>query len=159
MRGRSRGRGSASGGRPQPAPGPAPRPCSTRRAECLRALGAVVIDPVELPDIDKVTEPEFEALDYEFKHGINSYLKYLAAFADNDGPGLPGTLADLIDFNQRNAATVLARFGQEIFQTAEATSGDLADPVYLELRGAASLLARTAVEAPVSSTAWTLSSC
>jgi amidase len=117
--------------------------------ERLRALGAVLIDPVELPDIDKVTEPEFEALDYEFKHGINSYLKYLAAFADNDGPGLPGTLADLIDFNQRNAATVMARFGQEIFQTAEATSGDLADPVYLELRGAASLLARTAVETPV----------
>jgi amidase len=43
---------------------------------------------------------------------------------------------------------VLARFGQEIFRAAEATSGDLADPVYLELRGAASQLARTAVETP-----------
>jgi amidase len=43
---------------------------------------------------------------------------------------------------------VLARFGQEIFLAAQATSGDLTDPLYLELRGAASRLARTAVETP-----------
>jgi amidase len=113
---------------------------------CLRLLGAVVVDPVDLPDIDKVTEPEFDALNYEFKHGINCYLKYLAEFAD--GPELPGSLADLIGFNERNAAAVLARFGQEIFQAAESTSGDLSDPGYLELREAAGRLARTAVETP-----------
>jgi amidase len=116
-------------------------------ADCLRWLGAVVIDPVDLPDIDKVTEPEFDALNYEFKHGINEYLQYLVKFGD--GPDLPGTLAELIGYNQRHASTVLARFGQEIFLAAEATSGDLADPVYLELRGAAYQLARTAVETPV----------
>ena len=115
----------------------------------LRVLGATVVDPVDLPDIDKVTEPEFDALNYEFKHGINAYLKYLAAFADGSDMELPGTLADLIEFNERNAPLVLARFGQEIFQAAQATSGDLADPIYLELRGAASFLARTAVETPV----------
>ena len=117
--------------------------------DCLRALGATVVDPVDLPDIDKVTEPEFDALNYEFKHGINAYLKYLAAFAGDSDLELPGTLADLIEFNERNAQLVLARFGQEIFQAAEATNGDLADPVYLELRGAARILARTAVETPV----------
>ncbi|HEY0935404.1 MAG TPA: amidase [Trebonia sp.] len=117
-------------------------------ADCLRSLGAEVVDPVELPDIEKVAEPEFDALNYEFKHGINAYLKYLAGFAHGDGEALPGTLADLIDFNQRHAGRVLARFGQEIFHAAEATSGDLADPVYLELRGAASRLARIAVETP-----------
>jgi amidase len=116
---------------------------------CLRALGAVVVDPVDLPDIDKVTEPEFDALNYEFKHGINAYLRYLDAYADGAGPGLPATLADLIEFNERSADLVLARFGQEIFLAAEATSGDLADPAYLELRGAAAHLARTAVETPV----------
>ncbi len=113
--------------------------------DCLSSLGATLIDPVDLPDIDLVTEPEFDALNYEFKHGINAYLKYLAAFADSE---LPGTLADLIEFNRRNAPFVLARFGQEIFQAAQATSGNLADPVYLELRGAARSLARTAVETP-----------
>jgi amidase len=116
--------------------------------DCLRKLGATVIDPVELPDIDKVTEPEFDALNYEFKHGINAYLKYLSAYAEPSGLELPGTLSDLIDFNRRNADWVLARFGQEIFLAADATSGQLDDPVYLELRGAAHSLARRAVEAP-----------
>ena len=116
--------------------------------DCLRKLGATVIDPVDLPDIDKVTEPEFDALNFEFKHGINAYLKYLAAFADQSAMELPGTLSDLVDFNERNADRVLARFGQEIFLAADATSGDLDDPVYLELRGAASRLARIAVETP-----------
>jgi amidase len=120
-----------------------------RAVGCLAELGAIVIDPVDLPDIDKVTEPEFDALNYEFKHGINAYLKYLAAFTGNSDLELPGSLAELIDFNERNAPQILARFGQEIFQAAQATNGDLADPVYLELRGAASILARTAVETPV----------
>jgi amidase len=115
----------------------------------LRALGATVVDPVELPDIDKVTEPEFDALNYEFKHGINAYLKYLSAYAGDSGTELPGTLAELIEYNERHDQLVLARFGQEIFLAAEATNGDLADPVYLELRGAARILARTAVETPV----------
>jgi amidase len=114
----------------------------------LRELGAVVVDPVDLPDIEKVTEPEFEALNFEFKHGINTYLKYLSDFADGE-PDLPGSLADLIAFNDKHAARVLAHFGQEIFLAAESTSGDLTDPVYLEHRGAAVQLARSAVEAPV----------
>jgi amidase len=113
----------------------------------LRELGAVVIDPVDLPGIKKVTDPEFEALNYEFKHGINGYLQYLSAYAA--GPGLPASLTELIDFNERHAALVLARFGQEIFLAAEQTSGDLCDPVYRELRGAASQLARIAVETPM----------
>ena len=117
--------------------------------EQLRKLGAHVIDPVELPDVDKVAEPEFEALRHEFKHGINAYLTYLAAYDGTGSAGkLPGSLAELIDFNQRNADLVLSRFGQEIFEAAEATSGDLNDPGYLELRAAATRLAVTALEAP-----------
>jgi amidase len=115
---------------------------------CLRALGAVVIDPVDLPGIEKVTEPEFDALNYEFKSGMNAYLKYLAPFAEGTDVRSPATLAELIAFNERNADVVLSRFGQEIFYEAEATSGDLADPVYLELRRAATRLATGAVETP-----------
>jgi amidase len=115
----------------------------------LRVLGAVVIDPVDLRGIDKVTEPEFDALNYEFKHGINAYLKYLNELVTDTGQRVPGTLAELIEFNERNAAQVLSRFGQEIFLAAEATSGDLFDPVYLELRRAANRLAVRAVETPM----------
>jgi len=117
-----------------------------RAVDELSALGAVVVDPVDLPDIDTLSEPEFEALNVEFKHDLNNYLRYLAQYT-HDGD-LPANLAELIEFNERNAPMVLARFGQEIFQVAEATSGDLADPGYLELRAAANRMARTAVETP-----------
>jgi amidase len=115
--------------------------------ECLRALGAKLTDPVELPDVEKITTPEFDALYYEFKYGINAYLRYLAAHGGG-AEGVPGTLAGLIEFNRRNSGLVLSRFGQEIFEAAEATSGDLTDPDYLEMRGTATRLAVSALETP-----------
>jgi amidase len=113
----------------------------------LRSLGAVVTDPVALPGAEKIGEPEFAALRYEFKYGINAYLAYLAEFSA--AGALPGTLAELIDFNKRNADLVLSRFGQELFEEAEATSGDLADPGYLAVRRDATRLARAAVATPL----------
>jgi amidase len=113
----------------------------------LRSLGAIVADPVTLPDAEKIAEPEFAALRYEFKYGINAYLAYLAEFSA--GGALPGTLAELIDFNKRNSGLVLSRFGQEIFEQAEATSGDLGDSGYLALRRDATRLARAAIFTPM----------
>jgi amidase len=114
----------------------------------LRSLGALVTDPVDLPDVEKITVPEFDALYYEFKYGINAYLKYLATLDDGEAKCVPGSLAELIEFNERNAAWVLSRFGQEIFYAAEATTGNLADPDYLELRGVATRLAVASLEKP-----------
>jgi amidase len=113
----------------------------------LRSLGAVVTDPAELPGAEMIHEPEFEALLFEFKYGINAYLAYLADFAP--AGTVPGSLAELIDFNKRNAGLVLSRFGQELFERAEATSGDLADPAYLAVRHEATRLARTAIATPL----------
>jgi amidase len=113
----------------------------------LRSLGAIVTDPVSLPDAEKIAEPEFGALRYEFKYGINAYLAYVADFSV--AGTLPGTLAELIDFNKRNADLVLSRFGQEVFEQAEATSGDLADPDYLSVRRDATRLARSAISTPM----------
>ncbi len=113
----------------------------------LRSLGAIVVDPVTLPDAEKIGEPEFAALRHEFKYGINAYLAYLAEFAA--GGALPRTLAELIDFNKRNSDLVLYRFGQDVFEQAEATSGDLADREYAALRREATRLARTAISTPV----------
>jgi amidase len=119
----------------------------------LRSMGAVLTDPVELPGAEKIAEPEFAALLYEFKYGINAYLAYLADFSPAGVGGsagsVPGTLAELIDFNKRNASLVLSRFGQEIFEQAEATSGDLDDPGYLAVRREATRLARTAIDTPL----------
>jgi amidase len=113
----------------------------------LRSMGAVLTDPVELPGADKIAEPEFAALLVEFKYGINAYLAYLADFSP--AGAVPGTLAGLIDFNKRNAGLVLSRFGQERFEQAEATSGDLDDPGYLAVRREATRLARTAIATPL----------
>ena len=108
----------------------------------LRERGAIVIDPVELPGVSQMELPEFAALLHEFKQGIGAYLA-----------GLPGdhprSLAELISFNQRNAELVLPRFGQELFEQAAATRGDLTDPGYRELRADAARLARVAVETPL----------
>ena len=41
------------------------------------------------------------------------------------------TLADLIAFNIAHCAKEMRYFGQELFELAEATSGDLSDPDYL----------------------------
>ena len=112
----------------------------------LRAQGAVIVDPVELIDADKIGEPEFEALEHEFKYGINAYLKWLTSAAGFSGPT---TLAELIDFNKRNADLVLARFGQEIFEQAQARSGSLTDREYLAARRSATSLARGALETPL----------
>ena len=106
----------------------------------LRELGAQIIDPVDLADIDKMADPEFAALTHEFKHDINAYLAGL-------GGDHPADLAGLIEFNDRNAAEVLSHFGQELFEQAEATSGDLRDDDYRESRSTASRIARDGLDA------------
>jgi amidase len=112
----------------------------------LRSLGAVLADPVELTGAEKIAEPEFEALEHEFKYGINAYLAWLASTAGFSGPG---TLAELIDFNKRNADLVLSRFGQEIFERSQARPGVLSDPGYIEARRSATALAQAALEGPL----------
>jgi amidase len=108
----------------------------------LRQAGATVLDPVELPGAGQIDGPEFTALLHEFKHALNGYLGAL--------PGdHPATLAELIAYNSRHASTVLARFGQEIFERADALSGNPADPELVAARGEAARLARTALDTPL----------
>jgi amidase len=108
----------------------------------LRDQGAEVLDPVELPGVDDISEHEFAALLHEFKRDLNAYLAAL--------PGdHPATLAELIAFNSRNGPEVLRYFGQELFERAEATSGDPADPAALAAREAATRLARAALDGPL----------
>jgi len=105
----------------------------------LRARGAEIIDPVPLPDTDKVSEPEFSALVHEFRHDLDAYLGAL-------GGAHPASLAELIKFNDDHRDQVLVHFGQEWFEQAAATSGSLADPEYLATRGEARRLATAALD-------------
>jgi amidase len=108
----------------------------------LREAGAQLIDPIELPGAGAIGEPELAALTCEFRHDLNVYLAGLR------GPR-PASLSQLIEFNQRYASTVLKHFGQELFERAEATGGDLAEPGYLAARSAARDAAREALDGPI----------
>lgn len=124
----------------------------------LRRLGATTVD-VSIPYLDIVDANEFPALLTEFKHDVNAYL--------DATPGRhPADLAGLIEFNQENAAVEMPYFGQELFEAAQATTGDLTDPDYLRTRAAATDAAKRgldetlrgfdldAIAAPTNSPAW-----
>ena len=121
-------------------------------AENVAAVGRIVADAAATlreargdrrhrrpPESRSDRGPEFAALLVEFKHDLNAYL------AARPGQH-PRTLAELIAFNTAHASTELQYFGQEIFEAAEATSGDLTDPTYLTQRRTATTLAQRAID-------------
>jgi amidase len=88
----------------------------------LKDLGAVVIDPVEIPGVFDVFDAELTVLTFEFKVDVRKYLSELKNTSMR-------TLADLIEFNDAHADTEMPWFGQELFLLSEETDG-LHDPVY-----------------------------
>jgi amidase len=94
--------------------------------DLLRQLGAVLVDPVEIPHLGDYDAGEFEIMLYEFKHGLNAYLSALPA---GDGPARPRSLAELIEWNRQHAAEEMPWFGQEILEQAEA-KGPLTEEAY-----------------------------
>jgi amidase len=124
------------------AAGPATAALADAALAVLAERGASLTAPVELPGAEGISEPEFSALLTEFRHDLNAYLTAL--------PGdHPATLAELIAYNTQQAGRVLARFGQEVFERAEATGGDLSEPGYRAARAEASRLARAALDGPL----------
>jgi amidase len=88
----------------------------------MKALGAEIIDPVELPHAGKYDDSELDVLKYEFKADLNAYL------ATRKGLGVK-TLADVIAFNEKNHDRELPFFGQELFLASE-KKGPLTDQAY-----------------------------
>jgi amidase len=94
-----------------------------RALRTLAAAGATLVDPVEIPNLDKYGDSELAVLLYEFKDGLNRYLPEFA-------PGAPvHDLTELIAWNRTHASEELAYFGQELLEKAEA-KGDLSTPEY-----------------------------
>jgi amidase len=79
----------------------------------MKARGAVIIDPANVPTLGTFDDTELQVLLYEFKDGLNRYLSWL-------GPTSPvKSLADVIEFNEANAKEELVHFGQEILMLAD----------------------------------------
>ncbi len=97
----------------------------------IKASGAEVVD-AEIPTLGEWDKPEFEVLLYEFKADLEAYL------AKSDAP--VKTLAELIEFNKKNASAEMPYFAQELFEKAQA-KGPLTDAAYIEARTKARKLA------------------
>jgi amidase len=90
----------------------------------IKSHGAEVVD-VRLGAYNAWDAPELEVLLYEFKDGLNQYLK---------SSGSPyASLEALIAFNKANADKVMPFFGQELFERAQA-KGPLTDAAYKKFR-------------------------
>ncbi len=80
----------------------------------IKKLGAVVIDPAEIPTAGKFDDSELEVLLYELKADLNAYLAKL-------GPKAPvRSLKEIIEFNEKNRDKEMPYFGQDLFIKAEA---------------------------------------
>ena len=102
----------------------------------LRNAGAIVVDPVRIANFDKLGPSEFEVLLYEFKADLDAYLGAL-------GPASPvHSLADVIAWNERNAAREMPYFGQERMLAAQ-KKGPLTEAAYRKAVARNRKLART----------------
>ena len=101
----------------------------------LEDLGATLVD-CDTGDIFLYGGDEFTVLLQEFKAQIAEYLATL-------GHTSMRTLSDLIAFNLAHCADEMQYIGQEVFEWADATNGDLTDPAYLAARANCLSLSRT----------------
>ena len=102
--------------------------------EEMRSAGAECID-VEYGEGRALSRASYTVLLCELKSDLALYLEGL-------GDGAPvKTLADVIAFNEANAAREMPYFGQEIFLQAEATEG-VEDDAYAEALATSKRLAR-----------------
>jgi len=92
--------------------------------DTLRRAGAELIDPAILPSFSKFSEPENEALLYEFKADLDAYLEARGAQVKS--------LKDVIEFNEKNRDREMPWFGQDQMIKAEA-KGPLTSRGYRDL--------------------------
>jgi amidase len=91
----------------------------------MKRQGAELVDPVIIDSLCTFEDSEQEVLLYELKADLNAYLAVL-------GPGAPvHSLAEIIDFNERNRDREMPFFGQDLFLKAQA-KGPLTDKPYLD---------------------------
>jgi amidase len=90
----------------------------------IKAAGGEVVE-VEVKDYDKWNDAEFQVLMYEFKDGLNAYLKKAGA--------KQGSLEALIAWNKAHATEAMPIFDQEIFEKTQAL-GPLTDAAYVKAK-------------------------
>ena len=90
----------------------------------MKAQGAIIVDPVTLPHLAELGDPEMTVMLYDFKHDLNAYLAHRTGLQVK-------TLADVIAFDQREAKREMPWFGQDLLEQAQA-KGPLTDKAYTD---------------------------
>ena len=103
--------------------------------DALKKLGAVIVDPADIPTSGKFDDSELEVLLFEFKADLNKYLAELGSRAPVH------SLKEIIEFNERNKDKEMPYFGQELFIKAQA-KGPLTSKDYLRALRKNHLLSR-----------------
>jgi amidase len=89
----------------------------------MKARGAVIVDPANIPTLGKFDDSEFDVLVYEFKADLNKYLAWLGAASPVH------SLNDVIAFNEAHKDQELPYFGQELMVQAQ-KKGPLTEAKY-----------------------------
>jgi amidase len=105
------------------------------RIEDIKKLGAVIVDPADIPTSGKFDDSELEVLLYEFKADLNVYLGRLGSSSQVH------SLKEVIDFNEKNRDREMPYFGQDLFIKAQA-KGPLTEKKYLQALAKNHLLSR-----------------
>ncbi|WP_101537236.1 amidase [Acidithiobacillus marinus] len=111
-------------------------PIFEKALDALQDYGVTLVEGIRLPDMAELGEAELEVLLYEFKYGINHYLKGLRS------KDVPHSLEALIDSNSKNSGSVMPWFGQEYLELA-AERGGLDEERYLDAKRLCKRLAWT----------------
>jgi amidase len=103
--------------------------------QVMADAGATIVDNTVIETRREFSQASFQILLYELKADLAAYLEM------SGRPNGMATLADVIAFNEANAAREMPWFGQEIFLMAE-EKGDLTSPEYLDALRTAGELSR-----------------
>ncbi|SOD03896.1 amidase [bacterium JGI 053] len=95
--------------------------------EEMRRMGAVIVDPANIPNTGAYDGDEFTVLLYEFKADLNAYL------ATRGSTVQVHSLADIIAYNERDRAREMPFFGQELMHMAQ-EKGPLTEKAYVDAR-------------------------
>src|SRR5438094_2198805 len=102
----------------------------------LKAQGAVIVDPADIPHAGEYDDSELVVLLYELKADLATYLATWAPDARVK------SLADVIAFNEANKTQEMPYFGQELFLQAQ-EKGPLTDQAYRDALAKDQRLSRT----------------
>jgi len=93
----------------------------------MRRMGAIIVDPADIPHLGEYDGDEFTVLLYDFKADLNAYL------ASRGATSRVRTMKDVIDFNERDRAREMPYFGQELMLMSQ-EKGPLTEKAYVDAR-------------------------